>query len=110
MVKEGNHQLIGVLVTCQNISEAEKIAFSLIEKKLAACVNYIPGLSSIYRWKGKIEKTKEVLLIIKTQEKSLGELIKVVKKLHSYEVPEVISFRITGGNPEYLKWVIQETQ
>ena len=98
-----------VLVTCESPARGEQIARGLLEKHLAACVNIVPGAKSLYWWQGKIENASECLLIIKTREEHLGALTAEVKRLHSYSVPEVIAFRIEGGNPDYLKWLTDET-
>ena len=87
------------------MKEARKISSSLIKNKLVACVNIITGIVSEYWWKGKIEKSKEVLLIIKTEKAMLKRLIKNVKSVHSYTVPEIIALPIIGGNADYLKWI-----
>ncbi|MCS7109819.1 MAG: divalent-cation tolerance protein CutA [Candidatus Micrarchaeota archaeon] len=91
-----------------NKKEAERISVHLLEKRLAACIQILP-MRSFYRWKGKIEKSSEYLCFVKTSEKNLKEIISEVKKFHSYEVPEIISFEITGGYPEYLRWLAAET-
>ena len=97
--------MIVVLITASSQKEANLISEKLIKLKLCACVNIIKGISSIYHWKGKVEKSKEVLLIIKTKKKSLNKLIKKVKELHSYSVPEIIALPILDGNKEYLNWI-----
>lgn len=97
------------LVTCENPAQAESIAKGLLEKHLAACVNILPGAKSMYWWEGKLETASECILIIKTQESLLGALTAEVKRLHSYSVPEVVAFRIEGGNPDYLRWLADET-
>ncbi|MDR5694216.1 MAG: divalent-cation tolerance protein CutA [Armatimonadota bacterium] len=94
-----------VLVTSGSREEAERLASSLVEEKLAACVNLVPGLSSIYWWKGEVERAEEILLVIKTRQDLLGSLVERVKSLHSYTVPEVIALPILGGNEEYLRWM-----
>ena len=94
-----------VLVTCASIAEARKISLSVVEKKLAACSNIVPGVESIYRWKGRVERTREVLLMIKTSPKCLRELEKEVKRLHSYDVPEFIVLLIVAGSRQYLQWI-----
>ena len=94
-----------VLITCANKEEAEKIASSLVEEKLAACVNMIDGVKSVFHWQGKLDKAEEILLIAKTQEQKLPAIIDKVKSLHSYEVPEVIALPIEGGSAAYLKWI-----
>ena len=101
---------IVVMVTCGSEEEALKIARSLVEERLAACVNLFPPVRSIYRWDGKIWDEKEWLLIIKTQQNRFEELEKRVKVLHSYSVPEIISLPITEGSSAYLNWLGQNTE
>ncbi len=93
-----------VYVTVGNMEEATKIARTLVEKALAACVGMIPQ-TSIYRWKGEIVEDSEVLLIIKTQTGKFARLSEAVLELHSYEVPEIISVDIKEGHEAYLKWM-----
>jgi periplasmic divalent cation tolerance protein len=92
-------------VTVPNYEEGRKIATYLVEKQVVACVNIIQNVVSIYRWKEKVEESNEALLIIKTMEKNNEELINAIKKLHSYEIPECIGFKIEKGSPQYLKWL-----
>jgi periplasmic divalent cation tolerance protein len=94
-----------VLVTVSSAVEGRKIGGSVVRKKLAACVNQVPGLVSTYWWKGKIETAREDLLIFKTSQSRVPALIKEVKKLHSYTVPEIIALPIVKGNKDYLKWI-----
>lgn len=98
-----------IFITAANKNEARKIAEYLVKKRLAACVNIIANIESIYRWKGKVESAKEVLLIAKAKAGLFSELERAVKKLHSYECPEVIAFAITKGNKDYLKWIKETT-
>ena len=98
-----------VLVTAPNEEEAAGIAKALVEEKLAACVNIVKNVRSIYRWKGKIEDDAEVIMIVKTQKKLFNALCERVKNLHSYDVPEVISLPITDGSKDYLAWLIEST-
>ena len=93
-----------VLCTASN-SEAETIASALVENKLCACINLIPGVKSFFQWKGRLEVEKESLLIIKTETRMIDRLIDEIKKLHSYEVPEIIALPITDGYNEYLNWI-----
>jgi periplasmic divalent cation tolerance protein len=99
-----------VLVTCGSEEEALKIANALVEDHLAACVNLVAPIRSVYRWEGKIWDEKEWLLIIKTQKHRFEELEKKVKSLHSYSVPEIISLSITEGSSAYLSWVRENTK
>jgi periplasmic divalent cation tolerance protein len=95
-----------VLVTCGSIVEARRIASSVVRKKLAACANIVLGpVESIYRWKGKVERAREVLMVVKTTAKRLAELESEVKRLHSYDVPEFVVVSIAAGSREYLAWV-----
>jgi periplasmic divalent cation tolerance protein len=94
-----------VLVTCASIAEARKIGRAVVEKKLAACANIVAGVESIYRWKGKVERAREVLVIMKTSATRLRDLEREVKRLHSYEVPEFIALLILAGSKEYLQWI-----
>jgi periplasmic divalent cation tolerance protein len=99
-----------VLVTCGSEEEALKIANALVKAHLAACVNLVAPILSIYRWEGKIWDEKEWLLIIKTQKDRFEELEKKVKSLHSYLVPEIISLSITEGSSGYLDWIRENTE
>ena len=101
---------IVVLVTCGSEEEALKIASTLVEDHLAACVNLVSPIRSIYRWEGKIWDEKEWLLIIKTQKHRFEPLEKKVKSLHSYSVPEIISLPIREGSSAYLKWIGENTE
>ncbi len=100
-------QAIVVLVTASSPEEAEKIARALLDQKKAACVNVVRQINSSYWWQGKLESSQESLLIIKSSQKLLPEIIEVVKKLHSYQVPEIIALPVIGGNPDYLDWIKQ---
>lgn len=84
------------------------MARALVEKRLAACVNVIPGIRSVYRWKDAIEDEEEVLLLIKTSRALLDELREEIERLHSYEVPEVIALSIVDGSERYLSWMTRE--
>ena len=90
--------------------DGERIGSSLVEERLAACVNIIPSITSIYHWQGKIEKAEEVLLILKTKSELVEQLIERAKELHPYDVPEIISLKIEDGNQDYLKWISEETE
>lgn len=96
---------IVLFVTASNRQEAEKIANKLIEGKLAACVNIIDNISSMFWWQGKVDRAKEVLLVIKSKKSKLPQIIKRVQPLHSYEVPEIIALPIIGGEKKYLRWI-----
>ena len=95
-----------VLVTCSTATEARRIARAVVEAKLAACVNILPGdVQSIYRWEGKVESAREHLLLIKTSRKRLAKLQAAVERMHSYDVPEFIAIPIAAGSPAYLAWL-----
>lgn len=98
------------LVTCRNVTEARRIARALVRERLAACVNVVPGVTSIYAWKGRVEEGREALLVIKSRAALSRKLAARVKALHSYEVPEVVTLRIAGGLPEYLRWIRESTR
>ena len=98
-----------VFCTCASPEEAEKIARTLVEKQLAACVNILPAVRSIYRWQGKVEDTTEVLLLIKTRQAVYPDLEKEIRKLHSYSAPEIVAIVIDRGSAAYLDWIAAET-
>jgi periplasmic divalent cation tolerance protein len=98
-------KFIVVLVTCGSEEEALKIAHSLIGNHLAACINLVSPVRSIYRWEGKILDEKEWILIIKTQKDRFKKLEKEVRSLHSYAVPEIIGLPVVEGSSSYLKWL-----
>lgn len=94
-----------VLTTASSRDEAKRIAKALVEGRLAACVNLVGGVESIYRWQGKVEEAAEVLLLIKTNVEKLEALETEVRRLHSYDVPEFLIFEVNGGSAAYLKWL-----
>jgi periplasmic divalent cation tolerance protein len=97
---------IVVLVTCGSAKEARKIGRSLVESRYAACANILSvPVQSIYRWKGKVQSASEFLVILKTSRRRLPALEREVRRLHSYEVPEVIALPIERGSSAYLKWI-----
>ncbi len=98
-----------VFVTCGSEEEGLKIAHALVEERLAACVNLVSPIRSIYRWEGKVWDEKEWLLIIKTQTARFEDVEKKVKSLHSYSVPEIIALPITKGYSSYLNWLEEMT-
>lgn len=103
-------EFIVIFITAPSKNEAEKIGKALVEKKLAACVNIIKDIRSIFFWKGKLSDEKEVLLIAKSKTKNFEKIEKEVKKLHSYEVPEIIGLPILMGSKDYLDWVDKESK
>ena len=96
-----------VLTTASSAEEARKIAHALVDRRLAACVNIVPQVESIYRWQEKIEVSPEWLLIIKTHAESFDRVRDAIKDLHSYEVPECIMLEITAGSDAYLEWLAE---
>ena len=94
-----------VLTTASNEGEAQKIAQELVERRLAACVNIIPRVQSIYRWEGKVETAEELLLIIKTTKTRSAEVKAAIRELHGYDLPECIVIAMEDGSAEYLKWI-----
>ena len=101
---------IVVFSTCASHQEAEKIATSLVERRLAACVNLIPGVESIYHWRGAVERSKEFLLVIKSSRELLPDLQAELSRMHSYEIPEVLAVPIVDGAEDYLNWMERELQ
>ncbi|GAB4390663.1 MAG: divalent-cation tolerance protein CutA [Thermodesulfovibrionales bacterium] len=98
-----------VFVTAPDAGEAAAMARALVEERLAACVNIVGGVRSIYSWEGKVEDGSEALMVIKTREALFEALAKRVAELHSYEVPEVIALPITKGAEKYLRWMEEVT-
>jgi len=98
-----------VMVTVGSGEEALTIARKVVEEKLVACVNIVPRIRSIYRWKGEVCDEEEQLLIMKTRSNLFPGLQDRIRELHSYEVPEIISFPVAEGLPDYLKWVMEST-
>jgi periplasmic divalent cation tolerance protein len=94
-----------VLITAGSKEEARKIARLLVKEKKAACVNILPGVDSLFRWKGKIDSAHESLLLVKTRAPLFPQIANLVKEIHSYEVPEIIALPITAGSEDYLRWL-----
>ena len=99
-----------VLVTAASERQAGRIGRALVKAGLAACVNIVPGIRSIFRWEGKISEEREVLLIMKSRADLFGRLAREVERLHSYQVPEVIAFPIVQGTKNYLAWIHKSTR
>jgi periplasmic divalent cation tolerance protein len=99
-----------VFVTAPSQEEAARIAHTLVEERLAACANIVDSIRSIYRWKDKIFDEQEFLIILKTRTSKYESIQMRVKELHSYEVPEIVSFPVARGLPRYLNWVREETE
>jgi periplasmic divalent cation tolerance protein len=97
---------IVVLVTCESAKQARSIARALVERRLAACGNILhTSVHSIYRWKGKVQSAKEALLILKTSRRRFANLEREVRRLHSYDVPEIIALPVAAGSRAYLQWI-----
>jgi periplasmic divalent cation tolerance protein len=96
--------------TCPDAATAERIAATLVEERLAACVSIVPGLRSVYRWKGAVERADEVLLLAKTRPDRYPALQDRVQALHPYELPELVSVETVSGLPAYLQWVAAQTR
>ena len=99
-----------VLTTAGSPQEAEKIARALVEGRLAACVNIVPQIQSVYRWKDKIEHETEWLLIIKTKTNLFESVADAIKELHSYELPECVMLEVRSGSERYLNWIRENTR
>jgi periplasmic divalent cation tolerance protein len=99
---------IVVLTTCETEEESARLARHLVEMKLAACVNIVPKIRSVYRWKDKIEDAGEFLLLIKSRRDLFDALRAEIGKIHSYEIPEVIAIPVVDGSPGYLAWLDRE--
>jgi periplasmic divalent cation tolerance protein len=96
-----------VLTTTASEEEAQKIARHLVEHQIAACVNIVPHITSIYRWQNKVEEAREWLLIIKTTAAAFEDIRQAIAQLHSYEVPECICLAIEDGSANYLEWIAE---
>ena len=98
------------LCTCPDAGTARRIADALVAERLAACVNVLPGVTSVYRWQGKVESAAETLLLAKSTDERLEALTARIVALHPYELPEVVAVDIAGGLPGYLAWIADETR
>ena len=108
--KRNGHHFLVVLVTCPNAVVARRIARVLVQKNLAACVNIVSSVESIFLWEAKLERSKEQLLIIKTTKACFNVLRQAIIKLHPYDIPEVIALPIVQGHSPYLQWILANTQ
>jgi periplasmic divalent cation tolerance protein len=99
-----------VLSTAGSQDEARKLAHTLVERRLAACVNIVPRIESVYRWQSKVESAEEWLLVIKTQAQAFERVRDAIRELHSYELPECVMLEITRGSEGYLKWIAENVE
>lgn len=97
-----------IYVTCGDKGEAQEIAAAVVEERLAACANLIPGVTSVYRWEGRIEQGEETVLVLKTQTSLVDRLTERIRALHSYDCPCVVALPVQGGNPAFLDWIAAE--
>ena len=104
-----SEKLCWVYITAGSLEEAKKISKKLVAQNLAACVNLLGNMISIYKWEDKLEEGQEVVMIAKTRETLMPELIETVNSLHSYDCPCILKLPIQGGNPEFLSWLETET-
>ena len=94
-----------VFITAGSFGEADKIAKALVERMLAACVNILPFITSVYRWQEEVQRDSEVLLVVKSRRDVFEQLVSCVKELHSYETPEIIALPVVAGDADYLRWL-----
>ena len=104
-----NPEILVVLTTWPDAEKARLAALLLVEEKLVACANLVPGIESIYRWQGKVETSAEVLVIFKTTHAGYSKLESRIRELHGYEVPEILGFPVSNGLPGYLQWVVESS-
>jgi len=101
--------VVVVYTTINKIQDARKIAHTLVEEQLVACVNIIPNVESVYRWKGNIEEDNEYIIIARTTEDNVEKTIQRIEQIHTYELPDIIVLPVTGGLKDYLDYVSNET-
>lgn len=109
-VQEQHDAPVLVYVTAASVQEAEHIAEELVRERLAACANIIPGMTSIYHWKGELQRDQEVVVMLKSRAARVEQISERVKQLHSYDCPCVIALPIVDGAAAYLAWLAGETQ
>ena len=102
------HSAVAIFIAAGTADEARRIADALLKQRKAACVNIVPRVDSLFWWEGKLDSAAESLLVVKTRVSALDEVIKCVKEVHSYQVPEIIALPIIGGNKDYLDWIAHE--
>lgn len=99
-----------IFTTCPNKTTANKIADALLKKRLVACANILPGITSRYWWKGKVEKSREVMVMMKTRRWLFGKVKKEIESMHPYDVPEIVCVRIAEGSKDYMEWIKDVTK
>ena len=109
LMKKSSGKVLIVLVTASSLKEAGKIGQAAVKEKVAACVNIVPAVTSIFRWEGKVQRSRETLLLVKTNERRYAALERLIRSMHSYEVPEIIALAAERGLRQYIAWVEQET-
>jgi periplasmic divalent cation tolerance protein len=102
-------QSISVYIVAADMAEAERIAEALVDERLAACVNILGGVRSVYRWQGEVERADEIAMIAKTTQASFERLAARVRALHSYDTPAIVAWPIVAGDAAYLDWIAAET-
>jgi len=107
--RSSTSRIVVVFVTCPNRRAAERIGRTLVEEHLAACANILQGLTSIYRWEGKVCRDPEVLVLLKTRRSCFPALARRLRELHPYSVPEIVALPVALGSPAYLAWVAAST-
>lgn len=103
-------RVVAVLTTAPSAEVAERIGTALVEERLAACANVLPGVRSVFRWKGEVSRETEAFVVLKTTASRLGDLRRRLIELHPYEVPEMLAFDVREGHPPYLDWVRAEVE
>ena len=101
---------IVLFITTATAEEAQQISKALLNQRKVACINIMPKVSSHFWWQGKLDSAQESLMVVKTKASELNEIVRLVKELHSYEIPEIIALPIVGGNQDYLEWIDKEVQ
>ncbi|OGX41154.1 MAG: hypothetical protein A3C53_06320 [Omnitrophica WOR_2 bacterium RIFCSPHIGHO2_02_FULL_68_15] len=104
-MRASHQKIVVVLVTCPTRAAAERLARALVARRLAACANVVPGLTSLFWWKGKLDRCPETLLLLKTTSAGFEPLRRAVLALHPYEVPEIIALPVSAAHPPYRRWV-----
>jgi periplasmic divalent cation tolerance protein len=104
------HKFIEVYVTAPSKAQARRIILALLKRRLVACGSVLDGVDSAFLWKGRIDRAKEVLILLKTRRTLFGRVASEIKKMHSYEVPEIVAIPIVDGSNKYLKWIDEVTK